>query len=559
MVGSFDSIVLAAVAADLQGWLGGRVARVIQSAPLELAVELRAGGRRAAIVYSIHARWARVHLGAAGPEGPRSPFASMLRSRLDRARLAAVEQRAFERVLTLRFETDTGPADLVAEIMARHSNLILVQGGIISGALKPVPARLSSVREVLPGRPYRAPPAGRPSPAELTGDRWRAILEAPAEPLTRILTTRLLGISPTMARELAARAGLDPDRPVAPPAAQLLDALRWLAAVVQRHEFSPVVYLDGAAVAGYAAFPLRSATHLVAEPAPTMSEAVARVVTAQRAGSDLQEARARSVAAVQAALARVTRIEAEIRAGLEDARTGEAIKQRGELLLAYAAQIPAGATAATVPGYDGAPTTIPLDPTRTPVQNARAFFARYAKLRRALPALEARGRVLAQERAYLDAALAMVEQATDPADAAALADELRDEGYLRPARRARPPAAPWQPKAFPLPGGATVLVGRTNQDNDRITFRVAAPDDLWLHARGVPGAHVVLRTGGRAPEPAEIERAAAIAAWFSRARGATSVAVDYTARAHVRKPKGSRPGFVVYERERTVQVRPQAP
>lgn len=560
MVGSFDSVVLAAVAADLQAWLGGRVARVTQSVSLELAVELRAGGRHAAILCSVHARWARVHLGAPGSDGTRSPFASMLRSRLDRARLAAVEQRAFERVLTLRFETDAGPADLVAEIMARHSNLILVQGGIISGALKPVPATLSSVREVLPGRRYQAPPAPRPSPVEITGDRLRNILDASADPLTRILTTRLLGISPTMAREVAARAGLDPDRPVAPAAVEpLLGALRWLAAVVQRREFSPVVYLDGAAIAGYAPFPLRSVGHLVAERVPTMSEAVFRVMTAQRAESDLGEARARSVAAIQAALAKVTRIDAEVRAGLEDARRGEAVKQRGELLLAYAAQIPPGATEATVPGFDGAPITIPLDPTLTPVQNARALFARYAKLRRAGPALDARLRVLAQEREYLDAALAMVEQATDPTDAAALAEELRDEGYLRRAPRARPPAAPSRPKAFPLPGGATVLVGRTNQDNDRITFKVAGPGDLWFHARGVPGAHVVLRTGGRAPEPVEIDRAAAVAAWFSRARGATSVAVDYTARAHVRKPKGSRPGFVVYERERTVQVRPQAP
>jgi predicted ribosome quality control (RQC) complex YloA/Tae2 family protein len=104
-----------------------------------------------------------------------------------------------------------------------------------------------------------------------------------------------------------------------------------------------------------------------------------------------------------------------------------------------------------------------------------------------------------------------------------------------------------------------VLVGRSNQDNDRVTFKAAGPDDLWFHARGVPGAHVVLRTGGRDPSEDEITAAASAAAYYSAARATAHVSVDYTERKHVRKPRGSRPGFVTYERERTVQVVPRIP
>lgn len=562
VIGSFDSIVLAAVAADLQALVGGRVVRVTQPGVSEVAVEMRAGAAETAILCSIHARWARLHLAPPGPGSARAPFAAMLRSRLDRARLTAVHQSAFERVLTLRFETDTGPADLVVEIMARHSNLILVRDGIIAGALKPVSSAMSSVREVLPGRPYHAPPAARPSPLQITDDRLRAILGASEDPLAEVLTTRLLGISPTMAREIAARAGLDPTLPARDAqaaAGNLMDVVRWLVAVIEHRDFSPVVYLEGTTIRGYAPFPLTHVATMVAERVPTMSEALARVMTRLSAEAELEEHRAPLLATIRAALAKATRAEEDVRRGLDEASSGEAVKQRGDLLLAYASQIPPGASEATVPGYaDGIPVTIPLDPTLTPVENARALFLRYAKMRRAVPALDARLRDLAQERAYLDAALAMVEQATMPVDLVDLDQELADEGYRRRAPRARP-APPPTPRAFALPGGATVLVGRSNQDNDRITFTVAGPDDLWFHARGVPGAHVVLRTAGREPQSEDIARAAAIAAWFSRSRGSRTVGVDYTERRHVRKPKGSRPGFVVYARERTVQVRPEAP
>jgi predicted ribosome quality control (RQC) complex YloA/Tae2 family protein len=198
-----------------------------------------------------------------------------------------------------------------------------------------------------------------------------------------------------------------------------------------------------------------------------------------------------------------------------------------------------------------------MDPTLTPVENAQKLFDRYAKVRDARPQVEARLQAVQDERRYLTSALVMVETAGAADDLDELRRELADEGYL-PQRRGRPAAAP-QPRAFVLESGAHLLVGRSNRDNDRVTFRVAAPEDLWFHARGVPGAHVILRTGGRTPTEADIPAAAAAAAYFSGARAAAHVAVDYMERRFVRKPRGSRPGMVTYERERTVQVVPRAP
>jgi predicted ribosome quality control (RQC) complex YloA/Tae2 family protein len=559
-LGSFDSIVLAAVAAELEPLAGARLQRAIQPAADEIVLHLRRPAGTAAVLCSIHPRWARVHLvPAAAGSGTGGPFALLLRSRLEHARLRAVRQPPFERILELAFETDAGAVELIAELMARHSNVILVQEGVIAGALRTVPPERSAVHPVQAGLPYRRPPAARPRPSDLTAARLRALLAASAAPVARRLNEALLGISPAMARELCARAGVDPETPAADADAdRLYGAIAALVTLVEQRAFAPVVYRQDGRVCGYAPFPFAHLADQAAEPAATMSEAVARAVLPASTTEALAAQRTALAAAVRTALAKAERAAREVRQALEEAAAGARLREHGNLLLAYASQIPAGAAAATVPGFDGTPVTIPLDPALTPVANARRLFARYAKLRRAQPALAERLRRLEASRAYLESALTMIEQALDDDDLRALRAELAAEGYV-PRRRGRAGEPAPRPRAFVLPGGASVLVGRTNQENDRLTFAIAGPEDLWFHARGVPGAHVVLRTGGRAARNEEIAQAAAIAAWFSRARTAGAAEVDCTPRKYVRKPRGAPPGYVVYERERTLRVVPALP
>ncbi|MGH2399639.1 MAG: Rqc2 family fibronectin-binding protein, partial [bacterium] len=528
----------------------------------EIVIYLRGPDGQTSIFCSIHPGWARVHLAPRSEGTDLSPFGQMLRSRLSHARLRRVEQPPFERTLSLRFETETGSADLIVEIMGRHSNLILVQDGVIAGALKPVPHAKSSVRAVLPGLPYVVPPHSRPTPLELTRHALDALLASSTEPLGRMLSTRILGLSPTMAVEVATRAGCDADAAAGLQRGavdRLWDVLQELVTIVQRKDFAPVLYVDGNDVRGYAPFPLTHVTAVRATPVETMSEAVLRVTAHLGTQAELEERRAGLINAIRARLAKVARTEADLRKGLEEAEQSETARQRGELLLAYASQIPRGASQATVPGFDGTPLVIALDPTLTPVENARRIFARYTKIRKARPALKERLRAAAEEREYLEAALTMADQATSGGDLEELKRELAAEGYLRRRPQATRRAPAPQPRVYALEGGASIVVGRTNQDNDRVTFKVAGPDDLWFHARGVPGAHVILRTGGRKAREDEITQAASVAAYFSRARLSESVPVDFTLRRYVRKPKGSRPGVVEYEREVTLRVTPAPP
>ncbi len=563
LVTSFDSVVLAAVAREVAALVGSRVARVAQPDAEEIAVDLRGSAGTASVLCSIHARWGRIHLAAKSPSAELSTFGQLLRGRLDSARLTAVHQPPFERILTLTFETLDGRADLVAEIMGRHSNVLLVQQGHISGNLKTVPQTKSAVRVVLPGAPYTPPPAARPSPVGLTEEALQQLLASSSDPLAKRLVATVLGLSPTLAVELAVRARLDPLAPAreqAASSARLWMALQDLVRIVQTQTFAPIIYQDGAELVGFAPFPYVHLAGLGQRAASSMSEAVASVLGRFGAVTRFEEQRAALAATVRSALARVARTEAEVRQAIEEAARTGPLRQHGELLLAYAAQVPPGAPEVTLPAFDGTPVTIPLDPALSAVQNAQRLFKRYGRVRSSRAALDTRLTAVAADRAYLESVLVLIEQAATEEDLFDLRQELAGEGYLRRrTTRARRPSATAGPRRFTVADGTLVLVGRTNRENDALTFKLASPDDLWLHARGVPGAHVILKTGRKAPEEQALKQAASIAAYFSQARQAASVRVDYTARRYVRKPKGAKPGLVTYTREQTVEVVPALP
>ncbi len=560
---SFDSVVLAAIARDVEPFVGARITRVSQPSPEEIALDFRRGNQSATLLCSIHPRWARVHLATTVDATEQlSGFGQMLRARLEGAQVVEIRQPSFDRTFTLNLNTIQGQHILTIEIMGRHSNMILVQDGLIAGSLKPVPRTKSSVREVLPGRPYVPPPRDRPTPDELSLEKLVELLSASTEPLIKRLSTAVLGISPVMANELATLAGLDPQSPAngQPDSGQRLwphlDALRTR---LRSRDFAPVLYYAGTEPVGYAPFPLAHLASLRAVPVEHMSVAVEMVVSGRSVQLRTEEERDQLTNVVQTALTRVQKTAGELGEALTEAEQAHTLKERGELLLTYGSQVPAGAQQVTLPGYDGGPITIPLDPTLSAVENAQRLFKRYGKLRAARSMLTQRLHDAEMERSYLEAVRVHLEQATSPDDFFDLRRELTEQRYLRARRRPTRPSSAARPRRFPLAEGGTILVGRSNLENDYLTFRVAAPEDLWFHARGVPGAHVILRLDTQSSGERAIEEAAAAAAYFSQARSSGSVAVDYTQRRHVRKPRGAKPGIVVYERERTLHVSPRLP
>lgn len=564
LVWSFDSVVLAAVAVDLEPLIGSIVARAAQPDRDEIVLTFRGRSRSLHVLWSIHPRWARVHLVEGAPSGQAGSFCQLLRARLEGARLHAVVQPPFERTVILRFEHVGEPVNLVAEIMGRHSNLIAVQTGTVLGALKTVTSRMSSVRPVTAGSPFIPLPRERPLPQELSVDSLSARLGAGEGPVARRLADATIGLSPLLATELCVRAGLDPAAGVDAlneVAAALWPALTDVMEMVRVRRFDPVLYRRGSVPVGFAPFPYQYLAQFAVERMPTMSRAVATAAASLVMRSALDEERQALQAAIAVAIERLTRTEAELQKVQAEAARAEELRQQGDLLFAYVAQVPPGASEVTLPGFDGTPVRIPLDPTLSAVDNARRLFTRLRRIRSAQPEVARRLTDVTERRAYLENALALVETATSPEDVRSMREELVDEHVLTPRRRTprRPRVVSTGPRRFTSTTGHHILVGRTNRENDEVTFTHARPDDVWLHARGMPGAHVVVRADGRPIPDAALAEAAQIAAYFSRGRTAKNVEVSYTLRKYVKKPRGARPGLVAISNEKTILVEPNLP
>ncbi len=605
----FDVLTIAAVADELTATiLDGKIQRVGLTTWRTLAMEVYAGGRRRWLVASAEDRDPRIQLVSTEPAIDTTavtPMLLLLRKYARGGVLIGVEQPPLERVLTLsiakRVRPRRGRADdveepepepvneadevdpdeiygvesptfthLHVEIMGRHSNLILVDDeGRIMESAKRVNARMSRVRQVAPRLMYTPPPAlDRPDPRRATADSVRESLQAgPASgDLAGWLVRGYRGLSPQMAREVAfvatgsAEADLGGLRGDAP--AELARAMRRMLEPLATSAWSPRVYrdADGEPVA-FSAVPL---THLAAtcseEALPSMSAAAELVSGGGVEAPGRHGARReRLVTAVAEARAKV----ASRLGALEDeerrAASLEKYREWGDLIYAYLWSIQPGQSELDADGVK-----IPLDPRLSGKENAQAFFEQYRKGRNAgeqLPALIEKARV---EIAYLDQLATQTGQSESFAEWETLQAEWERyrvaSGQAGRDAKAKPRKAPARPRIRPLydDDGNAVFVGRSGPQNDEVTFDVAGPNDTWLHARGLPGSHVIIRW--RLPNAEEREEtvlaAARLAAHYSKGRDGATVEVDVARRRHVRKIKGSGPGMVTYRNERTIAVRP---
>lgn len=559
---SVDALTLAAIAHEVRAHTGARFTGVRQMAPDALMLGLRNPGGTHHLLFSIHPSTARVHFAPRPPKIERlGPFGTLLRSRLGEAHLAGVEQPPFDRVLRLRFDALEGPLTLIAEIMGRRSNLLLADARVVLGALKTVTARMSPRRPVLPGRPYLAPPADRPRPDALDDAAVRALLEGEERPLERVLAQEVLGLGPLLAREITIRAGVNGGLPAGQSAAsadRIWAALREICAVWETGTFTPTVYEDHGRIVAFAPIPLRVYAGMHALSARSMSEAL-NAYYQDRTGADPLEERRRDLAgAVRAALRQREATLARTREALDESRSADRLRVMGELLLTYGRDVRPRDTGLTVSDHTagGAEMTIPLDPSLGPAENAQRLFRRYAKARAAAQALPAQIARLESDVHALREAQIQIEAATFPDDLGEIRADLAERGFFRrgrPASRPRPGPTALRGRRFTTGDGATIIVGRSARENEHVTFHLAGPEDLWFHARGLPGAHVILKPGRR-PSEADVLEAARIAAYYSGGRDAGEVAVDCVARKRVRRQKGGPPGAVVYTGERTLRV-----
>lgn len=565
-----DGLTLGAMARELNRLLeGGRVDRVQQTERDELILTLRAQGKNHKLLLSSSPNNARVHLTGVTKKSPDTPpmFCMLLRKFLVNARFLGAEQLGADRVLTFRFEGldelgDLTERRLIIEIMGRHSNIILCNHtGKILDSARHVTDDISRVREVLPGLPYEFPPAQdklNPYTAQLI-DYIRALTPLSGLRLDKAIQQSVSGFSAQAARELAFRitgsetAQLAED--MVPAAAEKLHSF------FEHLQDVPTLLVDeDAAALDVASFPYLSRDAARQQTFPTLSEAM----DAYYQTRDLKERitqRAHNLRRfLQTTLERDEKKLAIQKQTLLDAESMDELRKKGDLITSSIHLIPRGATKASVPDYfaEGMPTVeIPMNPALSPAENAQRYYKQYNKLKAASDLVIDQMLANEEEIAYLEGQLDNLDKCTTFDELAEIRQELVRQGLMRDntPKGKKPARIPeTRPHRFLSDDGIEILVGKNNVQNDRLTG-AALGDEIWLHAKDMPGSHVIIKSTEPVSDTTLIQ-AAQLAAWFSKGKQADRVMVDYTLRKYVKKPGGSKPGFVIYTNQQTLYVIP---
>lgn len=561
----FDAVTIRALVDELNGLLaGGRIQDTVQVDPETFGLEVYAHQRRHYLLLSADQQHARVQIAAEklrrGVPRP-SPLGLLLRRYAEGARIETVHQPPWERVLIFELDGPEGVFRLIAETMERRANLLLVRDdGQIMDCVRRVGSEENRVRVSLPGHPYEPPPPQRlkRAPLALTATLLGDMLDgAPGEQARQLLTRQVLGFSPLVAKEVVFRATGAVNTKAAETSPRALQAaIEALFGDIEQGVWHPGVAIEGGEVRAYAVYEL---THLPGwEPCASVSEALDRYY-APITGEGAYEAAKRPIAAALAdARERVQKKREALERELADETALERLRQSGELLLAYQYTLAPGQTELRAQ-YDpeGPELTISLDPALSPLENAKRYFERYEKAKRSRASVPELIEAARQEEAYLAQLETDLALATNWPEIGEVQAALQAHGYWRGRPVGQPGGGQSAPLKVTTEDGWVIWVGRNARQNDLVTFDKGGPEDVWLHARGVPGAHVIIKSAGRDVPRHVLERAASLAAYYSGARTEARVPVDATLRKYVRKIKGGKPGMVTYRNESTIEAVPR--
>lgn len=570
---SLDGAFLHIVINELQPLIGARVDKVYQPSREEIVVSLRTfrdGGKK--IVLSANSVSARLNLTSAAFENPQQPpmFCMLLRKHLSGGKLMAIRQDGLERIVALDFECTNEIGDivtntLIAEIMGRHSNIILVRDGRVIDSVKRITDDISSVRRVLPGIQYEAPPRqDRLCLLDCEPQQVLDALEGSPERLCRKLSAVLEGVSPILTREIAWYSAKDVDIACNALTDSARDRLRFILGRIKAAlsggecDFTVISELSGRKKD----FCFINIEQYSTAMLITHCDSANGLLDGYFASQDKSErTRQRAHDLLKLLMNSYERVSRKLelqKKELAECGEREVFRVRGDLINANIWRLEKGQSSAVLEDFTtGEPVEIQLDPRLTPAQNAQKYYTEYRKLDTAekkLTELIAKGQ---QELIYIDSVFDAASRTESESDLSEIRRELREQGYLKGGVRADEKVKKTsEPLHFRSTEGFEILVGRNNRQNDQLTLKAAKAADIWLHTQGIAGSHVIIRTEGRQPGEQTLFEAAQLAAYHSKGRSGSGVAVDYVPVKFVKKPAGAKPGMVIFTNNRTLYVTP---
>lgn len=563
---SLDTFIISALVDELnESIIGGRVQDIIDIDEMGIGLEIYAAGRRRYLVLSADTTNPRVHIADAklrrGTAQP-TQLGLLFRRYIEGGIVIAVRQPPWERLLKFEIEGRDGVLEIIAELMPRRANVLLIRDGLILDCLNRVGPDENRYRLSLPNHRYVPPPPIRDQlhPASLTAPDLERLLQNAEKSTTqirRLLPGFILGLSPLLAKEIAYRAADDVRAKVSDTnGADLFKAFDEIVGPLLQRRWQPGIGSVDGVSAEVSVFPLR---HMDWCACVSASEAISRYAGSLSGPDAYRAAKQPVAAAIDEAKAKLSAKVASLERNLKDDSDLELLRQSGELILAYQYAIQAEQTELRAQyDLDAPELVIRLNPDRSPLENAQNYFRRYEKAKSAAAALPRLIDETRLELRFLDQLESDLQIAANWPEIDDVMQILQNRGHwlAQPVRRIGGGGRKG-PLRVVSRDGYVIWVGRTSRQNETVTFKRANPQDIWLHARQVPGAHVVIRNDGRRIKEELIAEAAAVAAWYSKRRDDSSVQVDYTRVKYVKAIKGAGPGMVTYRNENSLTVRPQ--
>lgn len=569
---AFDGITIANIVTELnQTITGGKINKIAQPENDELIITIKNQRKQYRLFLSASASLPLIYLTETNKPSPLTApnFCMLLRKHIGSGKIIAIEQPGMERIIRFTIEHLNELGDLctkylIVEIMGKHSNIIFCnEEDQIIDSIKHVSAHMSSVREVLPGRPYFIPETqSKLNPFVLTEEIFQEKIFPRPVNVAKAIYTSITGISPLMAEEVCYRAGIDGGIPT--------DGLEDVERVHLAHtflrmvddirdgHFEPNIIYKGKEPVEFACFPLSQYQDYLAVSYPSIFPVLETYYAEKNIVTKMRQKTVDLRKIVQNALERNVKKYQLQQKQLKDTEKKEKYRVWGELLNTYGYEVEPGAKSMEALNYyTNEMIQIPLDETMTPQENAKKYFDKYSKLKRTKEALDTLLQETGDEIKHLESIAASLDIASSEEDLVQIKEEMMEYGYVkRKNTGGKKVKVTSRPYHYISSDGYDIYVGKNNFQNDELSFKFASGNDWWFHAKGQPGSHVIVKSKNEELPDRTFEEAGKLAAYYSKGRQAPKVEIDYTQKKNLRKPTGGKPGFVVYYTNYSLLIEP---
>jgi len=575
---AFDGIALHGIINELKDIVCcSRINRIYQNKRNELIFFLRHPEKEYKLLISPDSSNCRIHLTSDVGEKSKKPpmFCMLLRKYLGGGRILSIAQWGLERIVEIHIQnTDEFMQvieyKLIIEIMGKHSNIILINKDTnkIIDSIKRISFDINRYRQILPGKIYVKPPLEKKMDLLEVDNKnimsivYDATLGNEGQTLSRWIMNKFAGFSGAAAQEIAFRAGIPHKKDITTLSHE--EVIRVSENMIKLKDeltncyFHPRIYLDSntSEPKDFWVYPLNSINKATETLRDGVNETADAYYQSKLDHQKLRQAKHNLSTKLGKSLSKLRQNLHYSNLKLEKSNGMERYKLWGELLSAYLYKVKSGAEKITLPNFydEDKDITITLNPKLSPAQNAQKFFSRYKKLQSTKTIVKTRMEDTIQEINYLENTLVSIENSEQLEDILEIEQELKAQGYIK-IQSEKDHRITSQPLRFSSSDGFSIRVGKNNRQNDLLTKK-SKPDDIWLHAKDIPGSHVIIECHGKTVSEKALFEASILAAYFSKSRNSSNVPVDHTHVRNVQKPSGSKPGFVIYFHQKTLFVTP---